>query len=110
MTTITKTITTTTTTIVEKSETTLLNEMIDESISAVIQEAVSHFNKEKKSVRHPDEDCRFFWNDRELNSFLQQIKFPNKVWVSTVTDDNGQFYAYRVGRIITNKKKGLVKC
>ena len=48
MATITKTVTTTTTTIVEKSETTLLNEMIDESISAVIQEAVSHFNKEKK--------------------------------------------------------------
>lgn len=107
MTTITKTVTTT---IVEKSETALLNEMIDESISVVIQEAVSHFNKEKKSVRHPEEDCRFFWNDRELNTFLQQIKFPNKVWVSTVTDNKGQFYAYRVGRIITNKKKGLVKC
>lgn len=99
---------TTTTTLTGKSEITVMNEIVDESINAVIQEAVTHFNKDKKRICSPEEDCRFFWNDRELNAFLKQIKYPEKVWVSTIYD-HGQFYAYRVGRVLKNKKKGLVK-
>lgn len=83
---------------------TTMNELIEEAINTVVQEAVKHFNTTKTRVRDPEEDARFFWNDEELNMFLQQIKYPDRVWVSTITDDKtGKFYAYRVGRVIALK-------
>lgn len=85
------------------------NELIQSAVESVIQEAVSHFNKVKRSVKYPEEDCRFFWNDTELTIFLKQITYPDKIWVSTIKDDHGNFYAYRVGRVCINKKKGIVK-
>ncbi len=97
------------TTVTTQTEISIMNEMIDESINSVIQEAVNHFNQERRRVKNPDDDCRFFWNDDELNLFLKQVKYPEKVWVSTVYDDNGKFYAYRVGRIIINKKKKEIR-
>lgn len=80
------------------------NELVTEAIEGIINEAVSHFSKIKRSVRDPEEDARYFWNDTELNLFLKKVAYPDKVWVSTVYDDSGKFYAYRVGRICVTKK------
>ena len=69
---------------------------------------VKHFNKEKRRVRCPENDARYFFQESELNTFLKQINYPEKIWVSTIKNDDGSFFAYRVGRIIPTKK-GLKK-
>lgn len=97
------------TTVTTQTEISIMNEMVDESINSVIQEAVAHFNQGRRRVKNPEDDCRFFWNEDELNLFLKQIKYPEKVWVSSVYDDAGKFYAYRVGRVIVNKKKKEIR-
>lgn len=93
------------TTLEEKSE----NDLIVEAIEALIQEAVNHFNKIKTCVRKPDDDCRFFYNKDELDKVLEQIINPDTIWVSEVKDSQGKFYAYRIGRVCIQKKKGVVK-
>lgn len=81
------------------------NELVTEAIESIINEAVSHFSKIKRSVRDPEEDARYFWNDAELNLFLKKVAYPDKVWVSSIYDEvTGEFYAYRVGRICVTKK------
>lgn len=89
----------------EKSE----NDLIIEAIESLIQEAVNHFNKVKTCVRKPDDDCRFFYNKNELDRVLDQINNPDTIWVSEIKDKQGKFYAYRIGRVCVQKKKGVVK-
>lgn len=86
-----------------------VNDLVDDAVETVIQEAIKHFSKIKRTIRDPEEDARYFWNDYELNTFLREVKYPDRVWVSTIKDNQGKFYAYRVGRIIENKKRGVVK-
>ena len=86
-----------------------LNELIEEAVDIVVAEAVTHFNTQKKTVRNVEEDARYFYNDAELNSFLQQIIYPDSIWVSTIKNTDGSFFAYRVGRIVTTKKHGTKK-
>lgn len=80
------------------------NELVEEVVDSLIQEAINHFNKIKSKVRDAEGDARYFYSDEELARFMKGIIYPDKIWVSTVTDDNGGFFAYRIGRIITTKK------
>lgn len=84
------------------------NNMIEDYINLLVAEAVKHFNEEKRRVRCPENDARYFFQESELNTFLKQINYPEKIWVSTIKNDDGSFFAYRVGRIIPTKK-GLKK-
>lgn len=84
------------------------NDMIEDYINLLVAEAAKHFNKEKRRVRCPENDARYFFQESELNTFLKQINYPEKIWVSTIKNDDGSFFAYRVGRIISTKK-GLKK-
>lgn len=84
------------------------NDMIEDYINLLVAEAVKHFNKEKRKVCCPENDARYFFQESELNTFLKQINYPEKIWVSTIKNDDGSFFAYRVGRIIPTKK-GLKK-
>ena len=98
-----------TTTTTKTMEEITLNKLVEDAVDAVIAEAISHFNVLKKTVRNPEEDARYFYNDEELNTFLKQIIYPNSIWVSTIKNPDGSFFAYRVGRIITTKKHGVKK-
>lgn len=86
-----------------------LNELVEDAVNSVIAEAVSHFNTIKKAVRNPEEDARYFYNDEEFNMFIKQIIYPDSIWVSTITNNDGSFFAYRVGRVVTTKKHGTKK-
>lgn len=83
-----------------------VNEIVEESVNSLVQEAIKHFNTIKVKVRDPEDDARYFYSEEELNRVLKEIIYPDKIWVSTVTDDKGDFFAYRIGRIVTTKKKG----
>lgn len=95
------------TTIIPKEESIVVeidtNELVEEIVNDLIQEAIRHFNKVKNKVRDVEGDARYFYSDYELQQFMERIIYPDKVWVSTIKDSSGGFFAYRVGRIITNK-------
>lgn len=85
-----------------------VNSLVEDAQKVVIDEAAKHFNTIKKSVRDRDDDARFFYSDGELNLFLKKITKPKHIWVSTLHNDDGSFYCYRVGRVVYSKD-GLAK-
>lgn len=75
-----------------------INFIIDEVVSALIEEAVSHF--EGARPRDYSDDSRFFYSEDEINAFWKAYRGdPHSLVCKTILDDVGGFFCYEVCRV-----------
>lgn len=91
---------------INNNSTYTINDVIAEMIDSVINEAVTHFLKQKPIKKAPlADDPRYFYSNNELNRFFTQFnkkRNPNnpnhQLRVEKVFDDNGSMLCYKVYR------------
>lgn len=74
------------------------NAVIEEVVSALIEEAVKHFSTSR--IREYADDARYFYSKREVTTFFSLFTGdPSKLVCKVIPDDNGGVLCYEICRI-----------